>query len=64
MNYDETTLGLVQDAINKGRVIGDYVKGVEFVWNETTNGIQTFVVYKDDNDSIFMIENFDELKAF
>ena len=65
MNFDEETLKLVKDALAKGRTIGDYVvKGVDFVWNETKNGIQTYVVFKDDNDSIFRIENFDDLKAF
>ena len=40
MNFDEETLKLVKDALAKGRTIGDYVvKGVDFVWNETKNGI-------------------------
>lgn len=65
MNFDEETLKLVKDAIAKGRTIGDYdVKGVELVWNETNSGIKTFMVFKDDNDSIFRIDSFNDLKAF
>lgn len=65
MNFDEKTLKLVKDAIAEGRTIGDYVvKGVELVWNETKNGIETFMVFKDDNDSIFRIDSFNNLKAF
>ena len=63
MEYDEETLRIVQDALAKGRTIGDYVRGIELVWNEVNGGIQTFIVYKDDNDAISGIEKLSDLKA-
>ena len=63
MEYDEETLKIVQDALAKGRTICDYVRGIELVWNEVNGGIQTFIVYKDDNDVISGIEKLSDLKA-
>lgn len=63
MNYDENTLRIVRDALRKGRTIGDYVQGIELVWNEVNGGIQTFIVYFDDDDRISGVEKLSDLKA-
>ncbi len=63
MNYDEDTLRIVRDALRKGRTIGDYVQGIELVWNEVNGGIQTFIVYFDDDDRISGVEKLSDLKA-
>ena len=65
VTYDLAAYNIVQDAYAKGRLIGDYIKGVDLVWNETLHeGIQTYVVYKDDNNKIFKIEKFTDLTAY
>lgn len=61
---DDLSYNIVKDAIEKGRLIGDYVQGVDLVWNETLDGIQTYVVYRDSNNNIFKIEKFTDLEIY
>lgn len=64
VTYDESTYKIVEDAIYNGRLIGNYIRGIDLVWNETVDGIQTYMVYRDDNNSIFKIEKFNDLVGY